>query len=173
MTEPLNLNQAIRNLQLYLRTISFYDERVERVPIDGIFDSVTEKAVASFQRTRGLAESGIVDKTTWDAIFEEYLELERRETREPSTSFFPPSPYGYEAYLGEKSAFVAIAQIMLRELRVIFDEIPDLAIDGIFGKDTEEAVKAFQRASLLDVTGRIDLETYNRLTRAFHSISTY
>ena len=91
----------------------------------------------------------------------------------PSPSFFPLSPYGYEAELGEKSAFVAIAQIMLRELRVIFDEIPDLIIDGIFGEATAEAVRAFQRASLLDVTGRIDLESYNRLARAFHSISAY
>mgnify|MGYP003298396464 CR=1 FL=1 len=173
MTNPLNLNQAIRNLQLYLRTISFFDERIERVPIDGIFDSVTASAVASFQRTRGLPETAIVDRATWDAIFEEYLALQRAEVREPSPSFFPLTPYGYEAQIGETSAFVAIAQIMLRELRVIFDEIPDLVIDGIFGETTAEAVRAFQRASLLDVTGRIDLETYNRLVRAFHSVSAY
>ena len=42
-----------------------------------------------------------------------------------------------------------------------------------FGEATAEAVRAFQRASLLDVTGRIDLQTYNRLARAFHSISAY
>lgn len=170
MDTPLNLNQAIRNLQTYLRSISFVDERIERVPIDGIFDSSTEEAVASFQRTRGLPETAIVDKATWDAIYEEYLELERAQSREKSQSFFPSSPYDYEASLGEESAFVAILQIMLRELKVIFDRIPDLAVDGVFGKDTEEAVKAFQGASLIKVTGRVDLETYNRLVRAFHSL---
>lgn len=173
MTSPLNLNQAIRNLQLYLRTISFFDDRIERVPIDGIFDSRTEAAVASFQRTRGLPESAIVDRATWDAIYEEYLVLERTQERESSPSFFPSVPYDYEASLGEKSSFVAILQIMLRELSQIFDEIPPLEIDGSFGEATAEAVRAFQRASLLDVTGRVDLQTYNRLIRAFHSISAY
>lgn len=173
MNGPLNLNQAIRNLQFYLRTISFFDERIERVPVDGLFDSVTEAAVASFQRTRGLPESAIVDRATWDAIYEEYLLLEKAQTRESSPSLFPSAPYDYEAALGEESAFVAIVQIMLRELRIIFDGIPELEIDGVFGEDTEQAVKAFQRASLLDSTGRIDLQTYNRLVRAFHSISSY
>ena len=173
MTSPLNLNQAIRNLQLYLRTISFFYDRIERVPIDGIFDSLTEAAVASFQRTRGLPESAIVDRATWDAIYEEYLALERTRERESSPSFFPSVPYDYEASLGEKSSFVAILQIMLRELSQIFDEIPPFEIDGSFGEATAEAVRAFQRASLLDVTGRVDLQTYNRLIRAFHSISAY
>ena len=62
---------------------------------------------------------------------------------------------------------------MLRELSQIFDEIPPLEIDGSFGEATAEAVRAFQRASLLDVTGRVDIQTYNRLIRAFHSISAY
>jgi peptidoglycan hydrolase-like protein with peptidoglycan-binding domain len=56
---------------------------------------------------------------------------------------------------------------------VIFDEIGDLAIDGIFGEATKEAVRAFQRASLLEVTGEVDLETYNRLSRAFISTMSY
>ena len=51
------------------------------------------------------------------------------------------------------------------------DEIDELEIDGIFGKATEDAVSAFQRASLLEVTGEVDLETYNRLSRAFIGIS--
>lgn len=173
MTTPLNLNQAIKNLQLYLRTLSFFDERIERVPVDGIFDSATESAVASFQRTRGLPETAIVDRATWDAIYEEYLALERAQSRESSPSFFPVSPYDYEASVGEESSFVAIVQLMLRELRQIFDEIPELTIDGTFGKETEQAVKAFQRASLLDATGKVDLETYNRIVRAFHSLSAY
>lgn len=173
MNAPLNLNQAIKNLQLYLRGISFVDERIGRVPIDGIFDSATEEAVASFQRTRGLPETAIVDRVTWDAIYEEYLALESTQSHCRSPLFFPSAPYGYEASLGEESAFVAILQIMLRELRLIFDNIPDIAADGVFGEDTEEAVKEFQRASLLEVTGRVDLSTYNRLLRAFGSLALY
>ena len=171
--QPMNLEEAIRNLQLYLRTLSFFDERIERVPIDGLYDTDTQRAVASFQRTRGLPETSVVDKQTWDALYAEYLEIQRATERKPSPSFFPSTPEGHVSEKGEQSAFIAVVQLMLRELSLIFDEIPELEIDGIFGDMTEEAVRAFQKASMLDVTGKIDLQTYNRLNNAFLSSSVY
>ena len=169
--QPLNFEAAAKNLQTYLRAISFFDERIPRVAIDGIYESQTQKAVTEFQRTRGLPESSVVDKATWDAIYKEYSDIKRATERLPSPSFFPNEPRGYISKIGEKSSFIAIVQLMLRELSVIFDEIPELVIDGILGDETENAIKEFQRASLLDVTGQIDLETYNRLNNAFLSIS--
>lgn len=82
-------------------------------------------------------------------------------------NIFPPTPDDYAAEVGQESAFIAILQIMLREIGVIFDEIPDIAVNGVYTEETADAVKAFQRASLLDVTGKVDLETFNRLQRAF------
>lgn len=171
--QPLNLQEAITNLQTYLRAISFFDDRIPRVPIDGIYESDTQKAVEAFQRTRGLPESAIVNKVTWDAIYEEYLQIKRATERSPYPSFFPNQPSDYVGRVGEKSSFVAIVQLILRELSVVFDEIPELTIDGIFGTETEKAVQEFQRASMLDVTGEVDLETYNRLNNAFLGISGY
>ena len=168
---PLNIEEAITNLQTYLRAISFFDERITRVPIDGIYGSETQRAVADFQRTRGLPESSTVNKETWDTIYEEYLQIKRGTERLPSPSFFPTEPQGYVSKIGEKSSFVAIVQLMLRELGVIFDSIPELAIDGIFGPETEIAIREFQKASMLEETGEIDLQTYNRLNNAFLSIS--
>ena len=75
MERPLNLQDAIFNLQKYLRAISFADKRVSRPPLDGIFDSATEDAVRSFQASRGLNANGIVDRMTWDAIYDEYKAL--------------------------------------------------------------------------------------------------
>ena len=171
MPVPNNLSDAIRNLQTYLREISFYDSSIPRVPIDGLYDTDTRAAVLEFQRTRGLEANSNVDKETWDAIYEEYLALKKANTRERTQSFFPDHTPSYVARMGEKSSFVAIIQLMLRELSLDFDEIGGLAIDGIFGQETADAVSAFQRASLLDVTGEVDLETYNRLSRALIGIS--
>ena len=171
MPVPNNLSDAIRNLQTYLREISFYDSSIPRVPIDGLYDTDTRAAVLEFQRTRGLEASSNVDKETWDAIYDEYRAIKRANTRERTPSFFPDHASGYVAQMGEKSSFVAIVQLMLRELSADFDEIGELAIDGIYGKATADAVSAFQRASLLDVTGEVDLETYNRLSRALIGIS--
>ncbi len=171
--QPLNLKQAITNLQTYLRTVSFFDPRIERVPIDGLYDTDTQNAVASYQRARGLPETSVVDKTTWDTLYDEYLAIRRATERQPSPSFFPTTTPDHISSEGEESAFVAIIQIMLRELSVFFDKIPELEIDGIYGSKTAEAVRAFQKAAMLEVTGKVDLETYNRLNNAYLSISLY
>lgn len=173
MATPNNLNEAIRNLQTYLRAISFSDERIPRVPIDGLYDLDTQKAVTEFQSTRALPVTGTVDQQTWDAIYKEYKDIQRGTELLPFPNFFLNQPDNYEVDIGEKSSFAAIIQLMLRELSVIFDEIPMLEINGIYDENTAEAVRAFQRAALLDVTGRVDLETYNRLSRAFINGITY
>lgn len=167
MKEPLNLQDAVRNLQRYLRTISFYDERINRVPIDGIYGSETEKAVRDFQRTRGLEPNGVVDKKTWDMIFAEFSEILLANDRSNNINLFPTSPQGYEASSGETSSFVAIIQLILRELSLIYDAFPEIEITGTFDAPTEKAVKEFQRLSGLEVTGKVDLKTWNRLIRDF------
>ena len=172
MDRPQNLQEAILNLQKYLRTISFIDERITRVPVDGLFASDTQKAVGEYQRTRGLAETGIVDKATWDTLFEEYLLITEENDRSQSVNFFPDTPENYEARLGEEHAFIALVQLILRELSVIYDDFPALEITGVFDEATEEAVKLFQLASRLEPTGRIDLMTYNRMSRDFANYAT-
>lgn len=167
MDTPLNLNDAILNIQRYLRAISFADSRITRVPIDGIFDSDTQKAVEEYQRTRGLPDTGIVDKRTWDTLFTEYRELTRNTERMPTPSFFPAYPEGYEAAIGERSAFVALLQLLLRELKAVYDVLPDITIDGIYGKNTESAVRTFQELNGLYADGRADLTTWNRLAEEF------
>ena len=173
MDTPLNLQDAIFNLQTYLRTISFTDERIPRVPIDGIFDTETEKAVAAFQRTRGLEETGIVDKLTWDAIYNEFKRINEETDRFPSVNFFPQQPSNYEAHLGEESAFISLVQLLLRELSSIYDGFENIEITGKFDMPTQDAVKIFQQASRLPVTGRIDLKTWNRLSRDFMNYSPF
>ena len=173
MDRPLNLQDAIFNLQTYLRAISFADDRIERVPIDGIFDTETEKAVSSFQRTRGLEETGIVDKATWDAIYNEFLSLNKSSDRSYGVNFFPKEPEGYQAQKGEAHAFISLVQLLLRELSSIYDGFEEIQITGIFDDTTEEAIKIFQQASLLPVTGKIDIRTWNRLSRDFANYSSF
>ena len=173
MDTPLNLQDAILNLQTYLRTISFADSRIERVPIDGIFDSDTEKAVTSFQRTRGLSPTGIVDKTTWDAIYNEFKQITESSDEEQRYNFFPANPENYEATIGEESAFISLVQLLLRELSAVYDTFENIEITGIFDENTENAIKEFQKASGLDATGRINLATWNRLSRDFSNYTSF
>ena len=173
MDQPLNLQEAIFNLQRYLRAISFFDSRITRPPVDGLFDRDTQRSVSDFQRIYGLDDTGIVDKQTWDAIFDEYMRLSEASDRSPTPNFFPSEPYNYEAKLGEEHAFVALIQIILIELSVIYDSFPDIKVTGTFDQATEDAIKIFQQASMLDVTGKVDLRTWNRLTRDFFNYAAF
>ncbi len=173
MDTPLNLKEAIINLQTYLRALSFADEQLERIAIDGIFDENTERAVAIFQRTRGLPETGIVDKNTWDAIYKEYSELLRQTDRSPSVNFFPKAPENYEAAIGDEHAFISLVQLLLRELSVVFDSFPEIEVNGVFDSATENAVREFQKASGLPITGKVNLLTWNRLVRDFSNYSAF
>ena len=169
MTQPLNLQDAIFNLQKYLRAISFADEKVLRPPLDGIFDSATEDSVRSFQASRKMEATGIVDKATWDAIYKEYSALALAE----ELPFFPAYPTNYTARLGEESAFVAIVQILLRELSAVYDAFEAVEITGIFDAATEQAIRELQRASGLEATGELDRGTYRRLLYDFSNHSSF
>lgn len=169
MERPLNLQDAIFNLQKYLRAISFADEQVLRPPLDGIFDSATEDAVRSFQASRGLNANGIVDRSTWEAIYNEYKALALAE----ELPFFPSYPTDYTAKLNEESAFVSIIQILLQELSSVYDAFEAVEITGVFDGATEQAIKELQRASGLEITGELDRNTYRRLLYDFSNHSPF
>ena len=58
-------------------------------------------------------------------------------------------------------------QLILRELSIIYDNIPELEISGVYNEETEAAVKEFQKLSGLSPTGKVNLQTWNRLVRDF------
>lgn len=55
---------------------------------------------------------------------------------------------------------VAEIQRYLRAASYRHDTLPHVGIDGIYGKETEEAVRAFQRLFALQVTGEVDMTTF-------------
>ena len=171
MDQPLNLQDAILNLQKYLRTISFIDSRIPRVPLDGLFDIQTQNAVSEYQRTRGLVQTGIVDKTTWDTLFNEYLLVTRAQESAKGVDLFPKEPNDYQAALGDEHIFITLVQILLRELSGLYDGFPEIKISGIFDEPTEQAVRIFQQASLLEPDGKIDRITWNRIVDDFANYS--
>ncbi len=172
MNEAQNLSEAVRNLQTYLRALSYEDSRIERVPVDGIFGDSTRRALTEFQRTRGFDPTGVADRDTYEELYDEYLEL-LEETVEESRKFFPTSPNGYEASPGEEHAFVSFIQFLLKELEVVYPSNEELKISGVYDAPTEAAVRRFQAASLLPVTGKVDLRTWNRLTGDFEAYAGF
>lgn len=54
-------------------------------------------------------------------------------------------------------------QYMLRRLARRYPKLPELAVDGIFGEETLEAVMRLQRELELPVTGVVDQTTWNAI----------
>ncbi len=56
-------------------------------------------------------------------------------------------------------------QKYLLEVSYATHGLPHIAIDGIFGPETEEAVRLFQKQNRLPATGTVDAETWEELFR--------
>ncbi len=171
MPQPTNKEQAVTNLQRYLRELSYDSLGANPVPIDGIFDTATRDALIAFQRSANLEPTGIADKRTWDALFAAY----RRATELGRTTrglyLFPDTPVNYELSPGEAWLLVNVVQLLLIELRVAYDIFEDITESGVYDAATEQAIKDFQRINLLPETGRVDAATYNRIVREYANLA--
>ncbi len=169
-TQNTNYTTAIRNLQTYLRQLAYFDPRIPLVPIDGIYAEQTRKAVEAFQLIHRLPVSGTVDPPTWDLLYTEYLRsLERHNT--PSGLFpFPREPYAYTIRQGEESDLVDILHHMLHTLAQIYDGLRTPPTGNRFSTETERAIRFFQSAHGLPVTGAVDVLTWNALAEAYNRV---
>jgi len=74
----------------------------------------------------------------------------------------------YPLRLGSSGDDVRTLQLRLNRIGDNFPSIPKIdPIDGIFGVETQNAVREFQRAGGLDTTGRVDRRTWNRLAEEY------
>ena len=159
--------EAIRNIQKYLRQLSYADEDIPSVPIDGIFESATEEALRAFQIKNGLEATGIADRETFDMLYESYLNSIARFSPPKEFSPFLRRPEGDELTLGDVSFAVASVQFLLNEVSAIIDLLEPIEIDGIFGERTERAVSSFQSAEGLPVNGRVDKRSWDALVDVY------
>ena len=58
-------------------------------------------------------------------------------------------------------------QTMLRVISFTNGEIPNVIPDGIYGQQTADSVRAFQRAAGMPVTGTVDEATWRNITTAY------
>ena len=69
----------------------------------------------------------------------------------------PDSPPSSVLREGDTGDGVKVVQYVLKSVAQFYDEIPDLAVDGIFGPGTTTSVKAFQQYFGLPTDGIVCL----------------
>lgn len=83
---------------------------------------------------------------------------------------FVTQQYTSFARYGDSGSNVRMLQFYLDFISTFNDFIPKTSIDGIFGSATENAVRAYQRAYGLPITGDVNQETWDSMYELYFSI---
>jgi peptidoglycan hydrolase-like protein with peptidoglycan-binding domain len=157
---------VIYEVQTYLRELYKAGYALPMITPDGIYGEDTRRAVSQFQEIIGLPVTGIVDKATWDALYEANI-VARLEASRPNAIYPFPEKGGYVLSPGEVSDIVMIVQLMLDTLGAHYYGI-EVEPTGTYDAATRRAVEIFQEKNGLKVTGEIDKSTWNRLAEVYN-----
>ena len=166
MTAEQRKRAEIFELQTMLRTIAQAERWMPILNPDGLFDGETTKAVRRFQESRGLPSTGKVDFETWTSIVNAYQYV--LYITSSGGGIYPFPRRGYVTSMGEKSDLIAIIQIMLSSLAVAYDLWVPIPLTGVYDEATAALVKQFQKANLLNVSGLVDMETWDALAQSYN-----
>lgn len=124
-------NRYVRYLQFLLKTKGYSVGTV-----DGVFGNNTQNAVRAFQQANGLDADGVVGRLTWYKL----------NNFTPEARTIKRGDYGAEVkYLQQK----------------LYSKLYNVgSIDGIFGRQTEQAVKEFQSENGLSADGVVGKNTW-------------
>lgn len=160
-------------IQTELNRISQNYPAIPKVPVvDGIFGAATENSVTAFQEIFNLNPDGVVGPATWYALVRLYTAVTSlSELHSQGQRFYTIAwNKGRPLVPGDRGIQVEHLQYMLRVLAAYISQIPSVAVDGIYGSATRNAVLAAQGYFGLPQTGTVDLTTWNEIYDQFIGI---
>ena len=168
-----SIGDDVRTVQIRLNRISSNYPAIPKIEApDGFFSDDTERAVIAFQNIFGLTPDGVVGKATWYQIRRIYNAVRKlNELSAESISLSEvTNQFVSQLSLGDEGNEVANLQLYLDYLSAYYSTVPSVAVDGIFGQDTQNAVSAAQRNFGLPITGVVDAATWEAIYRAYLGI---
>ena len=117
-----------------------------------------------FQEVFDLTADGIIGPGTWYSLVRLYIAVTRLgELRSQGQKFYANSWAHEPINQGDRGIKVEHLQYMLSVLSEYIPEIPPLAVDGIYGPATRNAVIAAQKRFGLPQTGDVDFQTWDEI----------
>lgn len=166
--------QDVKTIQQQLNRIRVNYPAIPAITtIDSIFGRETRNAVTAFQRIFNLTPDGIVGKRTWYRISYIYVAVKKLAelNSEGERPQYDDNSYPGLLQFGDTGTAVQNLQFYLKTIAAFNPFIPDLAIDGRFGRSTENAVRAFQGYYGLFVDGIVGENTWNRIVGVYLDIT--
>lgn len=157
----------VKLIQYYLNFLSFFNNRLPSIDADGIFGPATENAVKAFQSEYGLTVDGIVGRDTWNRLQDAYFSTLNSlpdEYRSYSSLLYP----GYVITTGASGNVVTQLQTFLNVIAANNSAVPSVAVDGVYGNETKNAVIAVQKLSGLEQTGAVGALTWNAIVNLYN-----
>ena len=133
--------------------------------VDGSYGRLTEARVKAYQKSKGLAVTGVTDAKVWKALM-----------AAPSAPASAPAPAPAAAL---RTEFTALKATTLKAgsagaaVKVLQRALGGLVVDGRYGAATTARVKAFQAAHQRPATGVVDAKTWAALELAVHPLLPY
>ncbi len=148
---PGDRGLAVSDIQKRLRDLGFAPSGFEPELREAFYGESTSRAVREFQKARGLRADGSVDETTWQELVEASFDLGDRFLYLRTPPFRGDDVREIQRYLN----------------RLGFNAGRE---DGIFGRDTDRALRVFQHNMGLPVDGIAGASTLTCLQRLRHAL---
>jgi len=148
-------SSEVARMQTYLNAIgSSLTPPLSTLKVDGIFGPAMKKAVEEFQAYEALEPDGVVGKNTWDAIVSAY-----NAKYSGSEATWP----GISLRQGTQGSDVKFMQQTLNTIDATYGSLGSVKEDGVYGAQTAEAVRLFQRQFGLTADGTLGHNTWERI----------
>ena len=173
---PIVLGDTGRDVELIQRKLNRISENFPGIPKiknpDGFFGEDTLDAVNKFQEVFNLTRDGKVGHATWykiqfayngvkklSEISSEGLKLSDVDTR-----------FSDILKVGDTGDGVLALQYYLSYISLFVPTVSSVSYDGSFGKETENAVKSFQKTYRLPESGVVDRLTWDNIENVYYGI---
>jgi peptidoglycan hydrolase-like protein with peptidoglycan-binding domain len=135
---PGFIGPEMKDIQKKLKALGF-----DTKGVDGKFGNATETVIKQIQTANKLPVTGKIDTFTLDAIEKDFI---KHQKENPAEVIYAP---------GENTPVISELQSDLNKLGFKTN-----GTTGLYGRSTENAVIAFQKANKLPVSGKIDNQTW-------------
>ncbi len=156
------MDSAVFEIQTYIRNISRYDNDIPSLIPDGIFGNETTESITAFQRKHLLEQTGKVNFTTWNKLFEENSKA--LYSFSPPVQTAPATNSDFPLKQGNTSHLNKNVNLMLLRLSDFYRNFDGAEMSDEYTEKTKELIKIFQKLTGNTVTGETDKATWNLLS---------